>query len=393
MGIFKQKITWIGMLIVLVVLVVFGAAMMGSVLGTKPKDVPVALVTLDQSVNIPTGGSLAVGEMLKQKLMENDQLPISWTIVSSEEEARAGIDNREYYGAMILPVDLSAGIASLAGPSPKPATVQIIVSEGASSQAATLVKQSLGQVMKMTGAELSKSMLVQMGEKTQQVPVAVAQALLSPINVQDETVHAVGTNNAAGNAPGLLTQIMWMGSLVTALILFMAGGNAMKAGASRLSSISMQPAAGVVIVGIASGFLVWMASSWYGMELAQAWDTWLFLWLVGATFYMLQSALLNWMGMPAMGILVLLMFFSMPLLNMAPEFLSQTSHDWIYSWTPLRFAAVGMREVMYFGGLDAVSSNAYILWYIAGGFLLILLAAIFKREKAVLSQASLQKSY
>lgn len=393
MGIFKQKITWIGTLLVLVVLVVFGAAMMGSVLGTKPKDVPVALVMLDQSVNIPTGGSLAVGEMLKQKLTENDQLPISWTIVSSEEEARAGIDNGDYYGAMILPADLSAGIASLVGPSPKPATVQIIVSEGASSQAATLVKQSLGQVMKMTGAELSKSMLVQMGEKTQQVPVAVAQALLSPINVQDETVHAVGTNNAAGNAPGLLTQIMWMGSLVTALILFMAGGNAMRAGASRLSSISMQPAAGVVIVGIASGFLVWMASSWYGMELAQAWDTWLFLWLVGATFYMLQSALLNWIGMPAMGILVLLMFFSMPLLNMAPEFLSQTTHDWIYSWTPLRFAAAGMRETMYFGGLDAVSSNAYILWYIAGGFLLILLAASLKREKAVIAQPSLQNSY
>lgn len=393
MGIFKQKITWIGTLLVLVVLVVFGAAMMGSVLGTKPKDVPVALVMLDQSVNIPTGGSLAVGEMLKQKLTENDQLPISWTIVSSEEEARAGIDNGDYYGAMILPADLSAGIASLVGPSPKPATVQIIVSEGASSQAATLVKQSLGQVMKMTGAELSKSMLVQMGEKTQQVPVAVAQALLSPINVQDETVHAVGTNNAAGNAPGLLTQIMWMGSLVTALILFMAGGNAMRAGASRLSSISMQPAAGVVIVGIASGFLVWMASSWYGMELAQAWDTWLFLWLVGATFYMLQSALLNWIGMPAMGILVLLMFFSMPLLNMAPEFLSQTTHDWIYSWTPLRFAAAGMRETMYFGGLDAVSSNAYILWYIAGGFLLILLAASLKREKAVIAQPSLQNIY
>lgn len=153
--------------------------MMGSVLGTKPKDVPVALVTLDQSVNIPTGGSLAVGEMLKQKLMENDQLPISWTIVSSEEEARAGIDNREYYGAMILPADLSAGIASLAGPSPKPATVQIIVSEGSNSQAATLVKQSLGQAMKLTGAELSKSMLVQIGEKTQQVTVAAAQALLS----------------------------------------------------------------------------------------------------------------------------------------------------------------------------------------------------------------------
>jgi len=388
MGIFKQKITWLGTIIVLVVLVVFGAAMMGSVLGTKPKDVPVALVMLDQSANMPNGGSLAVGEMLKEKLTANDQLPISWTIISSEEEAREGIDDGEYYGALILPVDLSAGIASLAGPSPKPGTVQIIVSEGSNSQAATLVKQSLGQVMKMSGAELSKSILAQMGEKMQQVPITTAQALLSPITVKEETVHMVGTNNAAGNAPGLLTQIMWMGSLVTAMILFIAGGNAMKAGARRLSSISMQPVAGVVIVGIASGFLVWMASSWYGMEMAQVWETWLFLWLTGATFYMLQSALLNWIGLPAMAILVLLMFFSMPLLNMAPEFLSQTTHDLIYSWTPLRFAAVGMREVMYFGGLDAVSTNAYVLWYIGGGFLLLLVAAGFKKEKAVLSQAA-----
>ncbi|MFS0723665.1 hypothetical protein [Paenibacillus sp. 1P07SE] len=42
------------------------------------------------------------------------------------------------------------------------------------------------------------------------------------------------------------------------------------------------------------------------------------------------------------GLLVLLMFFSMPLLNMAPEFLSQTTRDWIYSWTPLRFAVGGL---------------------------------------------------
>jgi len=381
MAIFKQKIIWIGTLIVLVVLVVFGAAMMGSVLGAKPKQVPVALVVLDKSVELPGGGTLAVGDMLKEKLTSNAMLPIAWTVVGSEAEARAGLDDRQYYGALIVPADLSAGVASLASASPKPATVKIVANEGLNTQAATVVKQGLGQAMRIAGAELSKTMIERIGAQSGQIPAAAAQALLAPIVVQEETVHAVGANNATGNAPGLLTQIMWMGSLVTALILFFAGGGAMKAGARRPSAVAWQPVAGVVIVGLASAFLVWMAHSWYGMALAQATQTWLFLWLAGAAFYMIQSALLNWLGMPAMAILVLLMFFSMPMLNMAPEFLSRASHDWIYAWTPLRFAAVGMREVMYFGGLQASSSNAAVLWSVGGGFLLLLLASGWKRAK------------
>jgi YhgE/Pip-like protein len=385
-AIFRQKILWIGVVVVLAVLVIFGAAMMGSVLGIQPKDVPVALVVLDQPADLPDGSKLAVGEMMRQKLTENTQMPISWKLVASEEEARAGLTEREYYGALILPADLSTGVSSLASSQPQPATVKIIANEGMNTQASTLVKQGLGQALRMVNTELSKSLLGQIGQQTQQIPVAAAQALLNPINVQEETVHPAGTNNASGNAPGLLTQIMWMGSLVTGMILFLAGGNAIKAGARRWQAIALQPVAGIVMVGAASGFLVWMANSWYGMELASALDTWLFLWLVGSMFYLLQSALLNWIGMPAMAILVLLMFFSMPLLNMAPEFLSETIRTLIYSWTPLRFAAVGMREVMYFGGLSAASSSAAVVWGIGAAFLVLLLASGFKPGKRAVKE-------
>ena len=44
----ETKMMWLGMVLVLIVLTVFGVAMMGSVLGSKPKEVPVALVILDQ---------------------------------------------------------------------------------------------------------------------------------------------------------------------------------------------------------------------------------------------------------------------------------------------------------------------------------------------------------
>ncbi|MCD9024803.1 YhgE/Pip domain-containing protein [Cohnella silvisoli] len=382
MAIFKQKLLWIGIVIVMVVLIVFGAAMMGSVLGTKPKEMPVALVVLDQSAELPTGGKLAVGEMIREKLTANKQIPIIWQIVGSEEEARAGLDKHEYYGALVLPADLSSGLLSLATPAPKPATVQIITNEGMNMQAATAVKQILGQAMKGVSLELSKQWLGQIGQQTEQISVGAAQAFLSPIIVQEESVHPVGTNNANGNAPGLLTQIIWMGSLVTGMILFLTNQKAIAAGARRWTVIVAQSAAGLGITGVASGFLVWMASSWYGMELTQTVDTWLFLWLAGSAFFLLQSALLNWIGLPAMAILVLLMFFSMPVLNMAPEFLSQTTQDWLYSWTPLRFVAAGLREVMYFGGLDSVSSNAAVLWGIAGSFLVILLASSVKKTMA-----------
>ncbi|MBO9605220.1 MAG: DUF3533 domain-containing protein [Paenibacillaceae bacterium] len=382
MAIFKQKFVWIGAVAVLVVLVVFGAAMMGSVLGTAPKEIPVALVVQDQPVKLPNGDTLAVGEQLKEKLTANGQLPFRWTLLGSEEEARAGMDGRDYYGALVLPADLSAGVASLTGAAPKPATVKVIGNDGLNAQAATVVKQALGQAMRMANAELSKSLLDKLGQQTQQVPLAAAKALLAPMNVQEETVHAAGVRNASGNAPGMLTQIMWIGSLVAAMLLFLARGAALRTGANKWPAFAWQSVLGLALTGAASGFLVWMAGSWYGMELARAGDTWLFLWLVGAVFFLLQSALLNWIGFPAMGILVLLMFFSMPLLNMAPEFLSQTTQDWIYSWTPLRFAAAGLREVMYFGGLDAAGGPAAVLIWIGVAFLALLLAAGLKPPRA-----------
>jgi hypothetical protein len=76
----------------------------------------------------------------------------------------------------------------------------------------------------------------------------------------------------------------------------------------------------------------------------------------------------------------------MPLLNMAPEFLSETIRTLIYSWTPLRFAAVGMREVMYFGGLSAASSSAAVVWGIGAAFLVLLLASGFKPGKRAVKE-------
>lgn len=382
MRMLKEKMTWLGVIIVLVVLILFGLATMGSVLGAEPKGISVALVDLDQPVKLPSGGTLEVGKTIQATLGANPALPFVWHVMGSEEAAREGLDKREYYGALVLPADLSSSLLSLATSSPTHPHVKIIANEGMSTQASTIVTQVLGQALRIIGEELSQQLLEQMGQQQEQITVETAKAFVTPMNIQEEIIHSPGVNNASGNAPALLTQIMWIGSLVTGIFLFLASKKAIAVGSSRWAVSVSQAIVGLVTVSLASGFTIWMALSWYGMQMADAGGTWLFLWLVGSTFFLLQSSLLNWIGFRAMPLLVFLMFFSIPLLNMAPEFLPQSARDWIYSWTPLRFAAGGLREVMYFGGFDAASSNALILGGIAVGFLMLLLASGFKAGRA-----------
>ena len=377
----RQKMLWIGALAVLLVLTVFGIAMMGSIVGAKPKSLPVALVVLDQPAALPNGETLAVGEKMKGMLEQNTQLPVRWEIVASEAEAREGMDAQKYYGALVLPENLSSGMLTLQSPAPNPAVIHILVNEGMNAQASAVVKQMLGQVLKMAGSELSKQALTMIGAQAELVPVTTAQALLTPFEVQEKIVHPVGANHASGNAPGLLTQILWIGCLIISLSLFQALRTAAAGDGSRGIAIVLQGAVGLLLAGLASGFLVWMASSWYGMELTNGGNVWLMLWLAGSAFFLLQSTLLNWLGLPAMGILVLLMFFSMPLLNMAPEFLPQATQDWLYSWTPLRFAASALRDVMYFDGSASATANHTVLWAISGCFLVLLLASVVKKGK------------
>lgn len=287
MKMLTQRMMWLGMVLVLIVLTVFGVAMMGSVLGSKPKEIPVALVILDQPAELPTGGTFSIGEMIREKLLSSPAMPFVWHVVDSEEKAREGLDKREYYGAMVIPADLSSGLLSLATHSPIHPNVRIISNEGMNTQASMVVGQAIGQAMKMINGELLQQLLGQIGQQTEQIPVETAKALMTPVNVQEEVVHPPGVNNASGNAPGLLTQIIWIGSMVTGVVLFLASQKAVAAGSRRWTVSALQAIGGLAIVGIASCFTIWMASSWYGMELANAGETWLFLWLAGSAFFLL----------------------------------------------------------------------------------------------------------
>ncbi|MBP3966949.1 DUF3533 domain-containing protein [Paenibacillus sp. DLE-14] len=377
----KQKLVWIGAVAVLAVLMVFGVAMIGPAAGAAPKELPVALVVLDQPVDQPDGNKLAVGETLKEKMTQQTQLPIKWEIVGSKEEALAGIDEQKYYGALILPADLSAGLLSLQTAAPQPAQLQIYVSEGKNAQVAGTVNMLLQVAMDKVGIQLSTQLLAEIGKHTDAIPVTAAGALIEPFTVSSQIVHPVGANNASGNAPLLLTQMMWLSCLAVSITLFLASQQAVKAGGGHMRIVLTKLVTGLVIVTGATAFLVWMSGSWYGMELSDRTQLWLFLLLAGSAFFLFQTTLLRWIGMPAVPLMVLLFFFSMPVINMAPEMLPAVAKDWLYSWTPLRFVATGLRSVMYFDGTN-MNGTYQVLGWLSGICMVVAAASVLKPKKA-----------
>ncbi|WP_051250385.1 YhgE/Pip domain-containing protein [Paenibacillus harenae] len=374
----SQKLLWIGAVVMAVVLTVFGLAMMGTALGAKPKEIPVAIVVLDEGADLPTGDKLNAGAMMKEKLLSNEQLPLEWTVLASEEEAMDGMHDKKYYGALLIPADLSANLATLASPDPKQAVIKAIVNEGLNMQAASSVKQIFQQVIAGVNMEFAGQILQQLSANTPQIPAQTAQALLTPIALDTQTINPVGANQANGGAPNILTQMLWLGSLVIGAFSYLAASKAAPA-SNRWALRTAQTAAGLIGTGLAASLLLWMAAGWYGMEVNAASDLWLLLLLAGASFYLLQSALLNWLGVPAMGILVLLMFFSMPVIGMAPEFLPEVARNWLYSWVPFRFVADGLRDVMYLGSTDSLNGILSVLGAIAGVSLLAAIAAPLSR--------------
>jgi len=378
---FKQKLVLGSAVAVLVVLMVFGLAMMGSVIGAQPKSLPVALVVLDQPVAKPDGQKVAVGEVVKARLLEQTQLPIAWKVLGSEAEALEGMDRQDYYGALVLPADLSGGMLSLQTAAPQTGTIRIYVNEGKNAQVAGTVRTMLQTAMQNVGSMMTKQMIAEIGQKTPQIPAQAVGALLEPFKIDVQSVHPIGSNNANGGAPVMLTQIIWLGSLVVSIMLFLSAQQAIKTGGGRGATVASQLTTGLVWIIASSAFLLWMASAWYGMEIADWGSAWLFLALSGAAFFLLQTALLRWIGMAAIPLLVLLFFFSMPVMNLAPEMLPQASQDWLYSWTPFRFVAGGLRTIMYFDGVGIGDAYQTVGW-LAGVSLVIAAASAFKPIKA-----------
>jgi YhgE/Pip-like protein len=382
MNLLKNKLVLLSPIIVLTIVLIFGLAFKPT-LNPTPKNVPIALVNEDQGMDVPGEGKMNFGKAVSEKLHEmvaENGSAVKWKMADNYEEAIKGLDNKEYYAALIIPKDFSAKQFTLRTPNPTSSEVQILVNQGMNMMAATMTGQLLNNVIDNLNANVRTQLLADFEKQGLTITPKQASALALPIVKKITNVNETGTHSANGNAPISLFQPLWLGSIAGAVVLVLMMGKLVFVNrAEKLKNLIIQIFIGAVMA-VFSGFgLTWIADT-LGMNIPQVTDTGLFLAVVYFSFFLIITAVLSWLGIKGVGIFVIILFFGAPLLAMPPEFMSSFYRDWVYSWLPMRFMIDGLRDLLFFGkGLSWNHAISVLVW-IGISSMVIILSSAFKLQ-------------
>jgi hypothetical protein len=182
----------------------------------------------------------------------------------------------------------------------------------------------------------------------QQVLTGAAQGLLGALAQQQpgvrlappevETVHAAST--AGRTAPLAASALLWIGGLVGAiafgLLVVQRGGRP-----TATARLTLVASISVLATGAVVGLMkLWDSSLNVSVEVLG------FLMLTAVAFSAVQGALLRVMHLRAAAILGPLYLLAPAVAGTVPEMLNPTYRALLWSWTPFRFSAEGVRSLL-----------------------------------------------
>lgn len=397
MNILKNRLVLLSPIIALAVIFVFSLTLFPSV-QPQPKNLPIAIVNEDQGVQIPNQPKMNMGDTIIEMIQKTaktttDEDPaVKWVEVKTAEEVQKGMDNQKYYAALVIPKDFSTKQTSLQTPAPSSPEVQIYINQGMNTAASTMAGQVLNGVVDNMNNNVRTQLLEGLEKQGATLTVKQAASLATPIVKKVTNVNEIGTNSANGNAPVSLFQPLWMASLASAAIIFIA--------VSKLSISNrkenflakfIQILIGAIVALVVGFGLTWLADKLIGLHIPQFTDTALFLSITSFSFFLMISAVLSLLGLRGMPIFVLMLFFGAPLLAMAPEMMSPFYRDWVYSWLPMRFMVQGLRELFFFGkGLTWSFPVSTLVWIGVASIVIILISALKLSVDKHKSQSNLE---
>ncbi len=104
----------------------------------------------------------------------------------------------------------------------KQAKFKTIVSEGSSLQGSQIASAVLTGMGDNINAQITKQSLETLTSQNVKVNAADINGLTNPVKVDNEKLNKVKDHQAGGNAPFLMFMPIWIGSIVTSILLFFA---------------------------------------------------------------------------------------------------------------------------------------------------------------------------
>ncbi|HDK8966600.1 TPA: YhgE/Pip domain-containing protein [Staphylococcus aureus] len=416
MNIFKNKLLWIASIATMIILVIFSLAFYPAY-NPKPKDLPIGILNEDKGTTIQDK-NVNIGKKLEDKLLDSDSNKIKWVKVDSEKDLEKDLKDQKIFGVAIIDKDFSKDAMSktqkvvmdskkeemqqkvASGEIPpqvvqqmkqkmrnqqvevKQAKFKTIVSEGSSLQGSQIASAVLTGMGDNINAQITKQSLETLTSQNVKVNAADINGLTNPVKVDNEKLNKVKDHQAGGNAPFLMFMPIWIGSIVTSILLFFAFRTSNNIVVQHRIIASIGQMIFAVVAAFAGSFVyIYFMQGVQGFDFDHPNRIAIFVALAILGFVGLILGVMVWLGMKSIPIFFILMFFSMQLVTLPKQMLPESYQKYVYDWNPFTHYATSVRELLYLNHHIELNSTMWMfIGFMIFGAVSSLVSAIVRKH-------------
>lgn len=416
MNIFKNKLLWIAPIATMIILVIFSLAFYPAY-NPKPKDLPIGILNEDKGTTIQDK-NINIGKKLEDKLLDSDSNKIKWVKVDSEKDLEKDLKDQKIFGVAIIDKDFSKDAMSktqkvvmdskkeemqqkvASGEIPpqvvqqmkqkmgnqqvevKQAKFKTIVSEGSSLQGSQIASAVLTGMGDNINAQITKQSLETLTSQNVKVNAADINGLTNPVKVDNEKLNKVKEHQAGGNAPFLMFMPIWIGSIVTSILLFFAFRTSNNIVVQHRIIASIGQMIFAVVAAFAGSFVyIYFMQGVQGFDFDHPNRIAIFVAFAILGFVGLILGVMVWLGMKSVPIFFILMFFSMQLVTLPKQMLPESYQKYVYDWNPFTHYATSVRELLYLNHHIELNSTMWMfIGFMIFGAVSSLVSAIVRKH-------------
>ncbi|HCZ0866069.1 YhgE/Pip domain-containing protein [Staphylococcus aureus] len=416
MNIFKNKLLWIAPIATMIILVIFSLAFYPAY-NPKPKDLTIGILNEDKGTTIQDK-NVNIGKKLEDKLLDSDSNKIKWVKVDSEKDLEKDLKDQKIFGVAIIDKDFSKDAMSktqkvvmdskkeemqqkvASGEIPpqvvqqmkqkmgnqqvevKQAKFKTIVSEGSSLQGSQIASSVLTGMGDNINAQITKQSLETLTSQNVKVNAADINGLTNPVKVDNEKLNKVKDHQAGGNAPFLMFMPIWIGSIVTSILLFFAFRTSNNIVVQHRIIASIGQMIFAVVAAFAGSFVyIYFMQGVQGFDFDHPNRIAIFVAFAILGFVGLILGVMVWLGMKSVPIFFILMFFSMQLVTLPKQMLPESYQKYVYDWNPFTHYATSVRELLYLNHHIELNSTMWMfIGFMIFGAVSSLVSAIVRKH-------------
>ena len=413
---FKNKLLWIAPIATMIILVIFSLAFYPAY-NPKPKDLPIGILNEDKGITIQDK-NVNIGKKLEDKLLDSDSNKIKWVKVDSEKDLEKDLKDQKVFGVAIIDKDFSKDAMSktqkvvmdskkeemqqkvASGEIPpqvvqqmkqkmgnqqvevKQAKFKTIVSEGSSLQGSQIASAVLTGMGDNINAQITKQSLETLTSQNVKVNAADINGLTNPVKVDNEKLNKVKDHQAGGNAPFLMFMPIWIGSIVTSILLFFAFRTSNNIVVQHRIIASIGQMIFAVVAAFAGSFVyIYFMQGVQGFDFDHPNRIAIFVAFAILGFVGLILGVMVWLGMKSVPIFFILMFFSMQLVTLPKQMLPESYQKYVYDWNPFTHYATSVRELLYLNHHIELNSTMWMfIGFMIFGAVSSLVSAIVRKH-------------